>query len=88
MSSSEQTPKLERLLAVTHELESATDMEQLVQRLKVAASKLTSSEAASILEFDETSNSLHFVAASWFRQQSLRDIEGLAVERDPFDAYW
>ena len=74
MSSSEQAPKLERLLAVTHDLESATDMEQLVQRLKVAASELTGSEAASILQFDEASNSLHFVAASWFRQQSLKDI--------------
>ena len=74
MSSPKQAPKLERLLAVTHDLESATDMEQLLQRLKVAASELTGSEAASILEFDETSNSLHFVAASWFRQQSLKDI--------------
>jgi signal transduction histidine kinase len=74
MTSSEQAPQLERLLTVTHELEAATDMEQLVQRLKVAASNLTSSEAASILEFDETSNSLRFVAASWFRQQSLKDI--------------
>jgi len=74
MTLSEQAPKLERLLAVTHELGSATDMEQLIQRLKLAASELTSSEAASILEFDETSNSLRFVAASWFRQQSLKDI--------------
>ena len=73
-SSNKQAPNLDRLLAVTHELESATDMEQVVQRLKVAASELTDSEAASILEFDETSNSLHFVSASWFRPQSLKDI--------------
>jgi signal transduction histidine kinase len=70
----EQDPKLKRLLAVTRELGFAADMEQLVQRLKLAASELTSSEAASILEFDEKSNSLRFVAASWFSQQSLKDI--------------
>ena len=74
MSSSKQTPKLERLLAVTHELEAAPDMEQLVQRLKLAATELTDSEAASILEFDETSHSLRFVAASWFRQTSLKSV--------------
>ncbi len=44
MSSPKQAPNLERLLAVTHELESATDMEQLVQRLKVAASNLTTAK--------------------------------------------
>ena len=71
---SEQAPKLKRLLAVTHELGFATDTEQLVQRLKLAASELTDSEAASILELDEMANSLRFVAASWFRQQSFKDI--------------
>lgn len=65
---------MKRLLAITHELESATDIEKLVQRLKLAASELTNSEAVSILEFDEKSNSLRFVAASWFSQQSLKDI--------------
>ena len=74
MPQSEHSPLLERLLAVTHELGLATDLEQLVQRLKGAASELTGSEAASILKFDEKSNSLRFVAASWFRQQSLKDI--------------
>jgi signal transduction histidine kinase len=71
----EQDQKLKRLLAVTHELEAATDMEKMVQHLKLAASELTNSEAASILEFDESSNSLRFVAASWFRQESLKKIK-------------
>lgn len=70
----EQDLDMKRLLAITHELESATDIEKLVQRLKLAASELTNSEAVSILEFDEKSNSLRFVAASWFSQQSLKDI--------------
>jgi len=70
----EQDPEMKRLLAITHELESATDIEKLVQRLKLAASELTNSEAVSILEFDEKLNSLRFVAASWFSQQSLKDI--------------
>lgn len=70
----QQSPNLQRLLAVIHELEAATDMEKMVQHLKLAASELTSSEAASILEFDEKSNTLRFVAASWFHQQSLKEI--------------
>jgi len=74
MSSLEQAPKLKRLLAVTHELEAAPDMEQLMQRLKLAASDLTESEATSILKYDETTHSLRFVAASWFQQKSLKDI--------------
>ena len=70
----EQDSKLTRLLAVIHELEAATDLEKMVQRLKLATSELTDSEAASVLEFDEAVNALRFVAASWFRPQSLEDI--------------
>ena len=85
MSSFEQALNLDRLLAVAHELGSATTMEQLLQHLTIAASELTSSEGASILEFDETLNSLHFVAAPWLREQPLKDI---AVPLDASIAGW
>lgn len=74
MTSPDKASKLERLLALTRGLGSAPDMEQFFQRLTVAATELTNSEAASILKFDETSNSLRFIAAPWFHQQSLKDV--------------
>jgi signal transduction histidine kinase len=85
MSSIEQAPNLERLLTVTHELGSATAIEDLLQRLTAAASELTNSEGASLLEFDETLNSLHFVAAPWLREQPLKDV---AVPLDASIAGW
>ena len=85
MPSVEQAPNLERLLAVTHELGSATAIEDLLQRLTAVASELTNSEGASLLEFDETLNSLHFVAAPWLREQPLKDI---AVPLDASIAGW
>lgn len=74
MTSPDKASKLERLLALTRGLGSAPDMEQFFQRLTVATTELTNSEAASILKFDETSNSLRFIAAPWFHQQSLKDV--------------
>ncbi|MBN1450839.1 MAG: GAF domain-containing sensor histidine kinase [Anaerolineales bacterium] len=85
MPSFEQAPNLDRLLAVAHELGSAIAMEQLLQRLTIAASELTSSEGASLLEFDENLNSLHFVAAPWLREQPLKDV---AVPLDASIAGW
>jgi signal transduction histidine kinase len=85
MSSFEQTLNLERLLELTHAVGSASNMEELLQHLTIAASDLTSSEGASILEFDETLNSLHFVAAPWLREQPLKDI---AVPLDASIAGW
>ena len=85
MPSSEQAPIPDRLLAFTREFESATDIDQILQRLTIAARDLTDSESASILEFDETLNSLHFVAAPWLREQPLKD---MAVPLDTSIAGW
>jgi signal transduction histidine kinase len=85
MPSSEQAQILDRLQAFTRELESATDMEQWLRHLTIAARDLTDSEAASILEFDEALNSLHFVAAPWLREQPLKD---MAVPLDTSIAGW
>lgn len=74
MTSPEKASKLERLLALIREFGSAPDMEQFFQRLTIAATELTHSEAASILKFDEASNSLRFIAAPWFHQQLLKDV--------------
>jgi signal transduction histidine kinase len=74
MISSERASKLERLPAVIREIGSASDTEELLQRLTTAAIDLTGSASASILEFDESSNSLRFVAVPWFWHQLLKDV--------------
>jgi len=82
---SESTRKLGDLLAVIRGLRSATDTGQLLQRLTAAATDLTDSEAASILEFDPGSNTLRFIAAPWFHHQQLKD---LIVPLDGSAAGW
>jgi len=71
---SEKASKLERLLATIRGIGSATDIDQLLQRLAVASSEMTDSQAASILKFDVASTSLRFIAAPWHHQQALKDI--------------
>jgi len=66
--------KLDDLLAVIRGLRSAADTSELLQRLTSAATDLTESEAASILEFDARANCLRFIAAPWFHQQHLKDM--------------
>jgi signal transduction histidine kinase len=74
MISPEKASKLERLPAVIREIGSAPDVEEMLQRLTTAAINLTGSASASVLEFDESSNSLRFVAVPWFWHQLLKDI--------------
>jgi signal transduction histidine kinase len=74
MISSERASKLERLPAVIREIGSASDTGELLQHLTTAAIDLTGSASASILEFDESSNSLRFVAVPWFWHQLLKDV--------------
>jgi signal transduction histidine kinase len=74
MISPEKASKLERLPAVIREIGSAPDIEEMLQRLTTAAINLTGSASASVLEFDESSNSLRFVAVPWFWHQLLKDI--------------
>ena len=73
MTLPEKASNLDRLPAVIRGLGSAPDAEQLLQHLTTAAIDLTSSASASVLEFDESSNSLRFVAGPWFWQQLLKD---------------
>jgi signal transduction histidine kinase len=74
MTTSEKASNLERLPAVIRGLGAAPDTGQFLQRLTTAAMDLTSSASASVLEFDEPSNSLRFVAVPWFWQELLKDM--------------
>jgi signal transduction histidine kinase len=74
MISSGKTSKLELLPAAIRGFGSATTTEELLQRLTTTAVDLTGSASASVLEFDESSNCLRFVAVPWFWRQLLKDI--------------
>lgn len=72
---SESSRKLSDLLTVIRGLRSASETSQLLQRLTSAATDLTNSEAASILELSPDLTSLRFIAAPWFHQQHLKDVQ-------------
>lgn len=74
MTTSEKASNLKRLPAFLRGLGTAPDIEQFLQRLTTAAMDLTSSASASVLEFDEPSNSLRFVAVPWFWQELLKNM--------------
>ena len=73
--SNERLLRFERLLEVTRTLSTTLDLEPFLQTVISAAIELTDSEAASILEFDESSEALRFLSAPWYHQDVLRTIE-------------
>jgi len=68
----ERTFRIERLLEVTRNLSAALDLDPFLKSVISEASELTDSEAASILEYDETSNELEFLAVPFHYQDALR----------------
>lgn len=73
MKSPHTNSNLELLPAVIRRLGAATDIEEYLQHLVTAAIDLTGSLSASILEFDEPTNSLRFIAVPWFWQELLKE---------------
>ncbi len=77
--------RLERLSELVRSLDNAHELEPFLQNVISAAGELTDSEAASILEFDEQSNTLRFLAAPWHQFEPLR---GIQVPLDKSAAGW
>jgi len=73
--SNERLIRVERLLDVTHTLGAALEPEPFLRAVISAAIELTGSEAASIMEFDETSGTFRFLSAPWYHQDILRAIQ-------------
>ncbi len=69
--SAEKPNRLERLLEVTRNLSTTLEYEPFLQTVIRAASELTDSETTSLLEFDEISKGLRFLAAPWHAQGAL-----------------
>ena len=66
--------RFERLSEVMRDLTHAVEVEPFLQKVIAAASELTDSEAASILELDEQGESLRFLAAPKVHKDALRAV--------------
>lgn len=75
MATAERLKRLERLLEVTRNLSAALDLEPFLQSIVSVACELTESETASILELDETGQTLHFLAVPFFHKDVLRGMQ-------------
>jgi signal transduction histidine kinase len=74
-SSNERTRILERLVDFNCCLCSSLDLEPFLHSLIAAASELTGSEAASILEPDEDEEQFRFLALPWFHREALKTVK-------------
>lgn len=75
MSANEQIKRLERLLEVSRNLSASMEIDAFLQSVISAASELTASEVASILEADEEGTQLRFLALPWFHRDLLRSVK-------------
>lgn len=66
---------LERLLEIGRNLSAMLELEPLLQTIIDVAADLTYSQEASIMLYDEEHNTLKFVAAPWFKQAKLSEIQ-------------
>ncbi|MBU2611528.1 MAG: GAF domain-containing protein [Chloroflexi bacterium] len=75
MPANEQIQRLERLLEVSRNLSASMEVDAFLQSVLSAASELTASEVASILEPDEEGAQLRFLALPWFHRDLLRSVK-------------
>ncbi len=61
---------LERLFEITRSLSASVDLENYLQSILSAATELTASESASLLEYDEASQEFSFKFVPWFHRDT------------------
>ena len=66
--------RMNRLLEIARDLSASLDIETFLQAILTAACELTSSEAASILRYDASSDALLFTATPLSQQEFLREV--------------
>jgi len=74
MTISERLSNYEPLLEALRTVSAGLDYEIALQSVISVASKLTSSEVASILKYDEADEHLHLVAVPWFHRDSIQGV--------------
>jgi signal transduction histidine kinase len=62
---------LERLFEITRSLSTSVDLETYLQSILSAATELTESESASLLEYDEASQEFSFKSVPWFHREAI-----------------
>ena len=67
----DQVKLLARLLEVTHNLSTVVDLEIYLQSILSAATELTESETAALMEYDEAAQEFFFRYVPWFHRDSL-----------------
>ncbi len=67
----DRTKLLERLLEVTRNLSAMVDLETYMQSILSAATELTDSETASLIEYDEATEELRFKYVPWFHREAI-----------------
>ncbi len=81
----DQVKLLARLLEVTRNLSTVVDLETYLQSILSAATELTGSETASLMEYDEAAQEFFFRYVPWFHRDSL---QGARVPLDGSAAGW
>jgi signal transduction histidine kinase len=67
----DQTKLLARLLEVTRNLSTTVDLETYLQSVLSAATELTDSETASLMEYDDVAHELRFKFVPWFHREAI-----------------
>lgn len=67
----ESTTILSRIIEITRNLGTMTDLAAYLQSVLSAATELTESESASLLEYDETSRDFSFKFVPWFHRDAI-----------------
>jgi signal transduction histidine kinase len=67
----DQTKLLVRLLEITRNLSAMVDIETYLQAILSAATELTDSETASLMEYDESMQELRFKYVPWFHRDAI-----------------
>jgi signal transduction histidine kinase len=65
---------IQRLLDLSRNLSLSLDLEPFLQQVLSAASELTSSEVASVLEVEESGGQFRFLAVPWFHREPLKAV--------------
>lgn len=69
----DQVTLLARLLEVTRNLSTMVDVDAYLQSILSAATELTGSETASLMEYDETTQEFFFRFVPWFHRDLIKD---------------
>jgi signal transduction histidine kinase len=75
MTETDRIQRLERMLELGRALSLSAEIEPFLQSLIAAASELTDSEVASVLEIQDTGDHFLFLAAPWFHRDSLKAVK-------------